>query len=229
LLALLERTGMRVFNGFSGHQTWLWKFKEGSEELTTLELNPKLEATHNGDILGCDTPFIRDLCGGTPDVMIMSCPCTCFSVASISTHWTKGDNGELYVPKSEAAREAIRIVKHTVQLIVELEPKYFIIENPRGVLRKLGIIPDHWDHEVVWYCKYSDERAKPTDLWGRFPPSFVPRPPCYNGATANGDCHHEPAPRGSKTGTQGRATASERSWIPRELAEDWTDACRRDF
>ena len=220
---------MRVLNGFSGHQTWLDKFNEGPESVTTIELNPKLEATHNGDFMTCDTPFLLDLCGGVPDVGIFSVPCTCFSVASIGTHWTKGPDGELYVPKTERAKEAIELVKHTVQIIIEMDLKFFVVENPRGVLRKLGLIPEDWDHATVWYCQYGDERAKPTDLWGRFPPSFVPRPPCYNGASLKGDCHHAHAPRGAKTGTQGRGTAAERSWIPRELADDWAEACRRDF
>ena len=39
-------------------------------------------------------------------------------------------------------------------------------------------------------------------------------PMCFNG---NINCHHEPAPRGSRTGTQGRKNNYERSKIPKEL------------
>ena len=37
---------------------------------------------------------------------------------------------------------------------------------------------------------------------------------CFNG---NKDCHHEEAPRGSKTGTQGLKGNMERSVVPRQL------------
>ena len=43
---------------------------------------------------------------------------------------------------------------------------------------------------------------------------IAPRPQCKNG---NPNCHHQPAPRGSKTGTQGRKGSYERSIIPEEL------------
>ena len=51
-----------------------------------------------------------------------------------------------------------------------------------------------------------------------------PRNICHNG---NKNCHHQPAPRGSKTGTQGRKGNYERSKIPRELClEVLSSACR---
>ena len=40
---------------------------------------------------------------------------------------------------------------------------------------------------------------------------------CFNG---NKNCHHEPAPRGSKTGTQGLKGAYERGIIPPDLFLD---------
>jgi hypothetical protein len=39
----------------------------------------------------------------------------------------------------------------------------------------------------------------------------------YNG---NKDCHHEAAPRGSRTGTQGLKGNYDRSKIPQQLCED---------
>ena len=62
-------------------------------------------------------------------------------------------------------------------------------------------------------CKYGDDRAKPTDIWTNSK-TWIPRPVCKNG---NPDCHHQRAPRGSKTGTQGRKGSYERSKIPNEL------------
>ena len=73
------------------------------------------------------------------------------------------------------------------------------MENPRGVLRKLDVVKGLPKH-TVWYCTYGDDRAKPTDIWTN-DLFWTPRPVCKNG---NKDCHHVPAPRGSRTGRQGR-------------------------
>ena len=40
---------------------------------------------------------------------------------------------------------------------------------------------------------------------------------CFNG---NSNCHHQPAPRGSISGTQGLKGNYERSKIPQELCEE---------
>lgn len=69
------------------------------------------------------------------------------------------------------------------------------------------------DNILTHNCQYGDERAKPTDIWTNST-TWVPRPMCHNG---NKNCHHAPAPRGSKTGTQGRKGSFERSMIPKEL------------
>ena len=45
----------------------------------------------------------------------------------------------------------------------------------------------------------------------------LPREECFNG---NKDCHHEAAPRGSRTGTQGLKGNYDRSKIPQQLCED---------
>ena len=86
------------------------------------------------------------------------------------------------------------------------------MENPRGVLRKLDVVKD-LPRNTVWYCTYGDDRAKPTDIWTN-DKNWTPRPVCHNG---NKDCHHAPAPRGSRTGTQGRKNNHERSKVPQDL------------
>lgn len=66
---------------------------------------------------------------------------------------------------------------------------------------------------TVTYCQYGEKRMKPTDIWTNHPkPNF--KPPCKKG-----DKCHEPAPRGSKTGTQKLKTAKERAIIPKELCD----------
>ena len=162
------------------------------------------------DILEFDTskvPF-------EPDIIWASPPCTYFSVASIGKHWNKD-----HTPKTEQAVFGVKVVNKTIQIIKELNPKYWYIENPRGKLRKLNFMQP-LPRTTVWYCTYGDKRAKPTDIWTNNlrsvfnPNGWQPRPECFNG---NKNCHHESAPRGSRTGTQGLKGNYERSKIPNEL------------
>lgn len=150
----------------------------------------------------------------TPDIIWASPPCTYFSVASIGKHWNKD-----HTPKSDNAMFGVKMVQKTIDIIKELSPKKWYIENPRGKLRKLQVVKG-LPRTTVWYCKYGDTRAKPTDIWTNNLYSLLnsdgwnPRPKCFNG---NEKCHHESAPRGSRTGTQGLKGNYNRSKIPKEL------------
>jgi len=156
-----------------------------------------------------------------PDVIWASPPCTYFSVASIGKHWNKD-----HTPKSDNALKGVEYVKSTLKIIdyfLKLNPDLkFFIENPRGKLRKLKVV-ENLDRTTVWYCQYGDIRAKPTDIWSNHifsvfnEQGWKPRKECFNG---NKDCHHQPAPRGSQTGTQGLKGNYERSKIPQQLCEE---------
>jgi len=150
-----------------------------------------------------DVPFIPDFVWASPD-------CTTYSIAAISTH----RNGT--EPKSNYAKQCDTTNQHFISLIkewLEINPNMtFFIENPRGMLRKMPWMQEFKRH-TIWYCQYGDERAKPTDIWTNSD-KWIPRPVCHNG---NKECHHAPAPRGSKTGTQGRKDSYERSKIPEQL------------
>ncbi len=151
-----------------------------------------------------DVPFIPDAVWGSPD-------CTTYSIAACSTHRTNSIE-----PKSEYAKKCDAVNQHFIYMIKEwlaINPNLvFFIENPRGMLRKMPFMQEFQRH-TIWYCKYGDDRAKPTDIWTNSK-IWQPRPMCHNG---NKDCHHQPAPRGSKTGTQGRKGSYQRSMIPEEL------------
>jgi site-specific DNA-cytosine methylase len=152
----------------------------------------------------------------TPDVIWASPPCTGFSVAAIGHHWGGGKGA--YVPKTETARLGIELVKKTLEIIDYYKPKYWFMENPRGVLRKMDIVKN-LKRNTVTYCQYGDERMKPTDIWTNSD-VWVPRKMCKNGDTC-----HVAAPRGSRTGTQGRSNAYERSKIPNELCYEILKSC----
>ena len=144
-------------------------------------------------------------------------PCTTFSIASIGTHWN--ENRE---PKTEAAVKGLKILDKTLEIIKVVNPKYWYIENPRGMMRKMDQMKG-LNRTTIWYCKYGDSRAKPTDVWSNNIANlfnqngWLPRAECFNG---NKKCHHEPAPRGSRTGTQGLKNNHERSKIPAQLCNE---------
>jgi hypothetical protein len=146
-----------------------------------------------------------------PDILWASPPCEGFSVAAIGKNWGGGHRG--YEPKSDSARRSIELVQNAVRLIEEINPTWWFIENPRGVLRKLDLIDSPFRHTVT-YCQYGDTRMKPTDIWTNAY-WWTPRPMCKNGAPC-----HVAAPRGSRTGTQGIKGYKNRSRIPAELFKE---------
>ena len=147
-----------------------------------------------------------------PDIIWASPPCTTFSIASCSKHWTPPDENNLRYPKSENAEEGMYLLEQTIWIMNELQPKYYAIENPRGLMRKMLIMQPLTRHTVT-YCQYGDTRMKPTDIWTNAP--WTPRTMCKNGMPC-----HESAPRGSRTGTQGLKGAYERSKVPYELCKE---------
>ena len=154
---------------------------------------------------------------GQPDVIWASPDCTTYSIAAISHHRKKEEDGNL-APVSDYAKFCDECNQHVLELIRELNPKVFFIENPRGGMRKMRWMRDIPRHTVT-YCQYGDTRMKPTDLWTNHPdPKF--KPMCKNG-----DKCHVSAPRGSKTGTQGLKGSKERSVIPAALCEHIVDIC----
>jgi site-specific DNA-cytosine methylase len=204
---------LKVLELFAGTRSISKQFEARGHECFTVELDKQHEGiSWYGDILDLTPEMVIDMIGEAPQVIWASPPCTSYSIAAISRHRTAEANGNL-APKSDFAKLSDEILAHTIYLIQKLRPKYWYIENPRGGMRKMDImqmLPRH----TVWYCQYGDIRAKPTDIWTNYPdPGFKT---CHNG---NKNCHHEPAPRGSKTGTQGLKNAKDRSIIPADLCK----------
>lgn len=206
---------MLILDLFSGTGSSTQAFADAGHQVITVELNPQFEATHTMSVLDVTAEWFLSQYG-RPDFIWASPPCTAFSVASIGHHWDNSDGTPK--PKTEAAAKNQELVRNTISLVRQLNPTHgWLIENPRGMLRKLEVVQGI-TRRTVTYCQYGDTRMKPTDLWGDVT-RWTPKPPCKNGDTC-----HEAAPRGSRTGTQGMSNAIQRSQIPYQLGKEILEA-----
>jgi hypothetical protein len=206
---------MIIYDFFAGTGSSTKAFSDAGHTVITFELDKYFTATENVDIMDLTVDYLLAKYG-QPDFVWASPPCTAFSVASMGHHWLKG--GEHPVPKTPAAEFNQLLVGKAIELAEGLKPKYgFLIENPRGMLRKLPVV-QKLDRRTVTYCQYGDDRMKPTDIWGDVP-GWVAKTPCKNG-----DKCHVSAPRGSRTGTQGLKDARLRSMIPYDLGKEILEA-----
>ena len=164
---------------------------------------------------------------GKPDIIWFSPPCNKFSIASCFHHWDK--IGSSYVPKSEGAKIGLLIMEKVNEIIEKVKPNFFIIENPRGLMRKMEPFKKHI-RQTVWYCQYGGKTAKPTDLWTNFR-LIVKTCKNYkidkNGEIIDRHCHHEVARRGENNGIQGLKGNYERSKVPSDLINSILDQIQK--
>ena len=209
-----------LFAGIGGEQRRA-KIEARGHKLYTLDINPAFGCTYVENILDINPKLFEKL---NLDFIWASPPCEAFSVASIGHHWSGGKCA--YVPKTLAAEVSQEYVRHTINLIKCLNPRGWVIENPRGVLRKLPCVAG-LPRTTVCYCRYADPQGvlrpsmKPTDLWNNVP-NWIPRPMCRNGYS-----DHCRAPRGAKTGIQGIKGAAERAVVPWDLWEEILEAMEK--
>ncbi len=213
---------MKLLELFAGTRSVGKAFEKRGHKVFSVEWNKDFENIDlYDDILNVTSKQILDRFG-RPDVIWASPDCSTFSIAAISRHRIKNPVTESLDAVSDYAKFCDKVNRHVLQLISELEPKYFFIENPRGGLRKMEYMQG-LPRYTVTYCQYGDARMKPTDIWTNHPvPNF--RPMCRNG-----DGCHTAAPRGSKTGTQGLKNSRERAKIPEQLCDQIAKICEVDY
>lgn len=208
---------MKVLELFAGTRSIGKAFEARGHEVFSVEWDKSFENINlYADILTVTAEDILEKFG-RPDVIWASPDCSSYSIAAISHHRKKEENGNL-APVSEYAKFCDQVNQHVLSLIHTLQPTYWFIENPRGGMRKMEFM-NGLPRYTVTYCQYGDTRMKPTDIWTNHPfPKF--KPMCKNG-----DPCHTAAPRGAKTGTQGLKGSRERSVIPASLCEHIVHIC----
>lgn len=210
---------MKVLELFAGTRSIGKAFEKHGHKVYSIEWNKDFENIDWYEDIGKITA--QDIIDrfGHPDVIWASPDCTSYSLAAISHHRVKNKETGNLDPITDYAKFCDKVNAHVIDLIHELSPKYFFIENPRGGLCNMTFmqgIPKY----LVTYCQYGDTRMKPTHIFTNYPdPQFK--------HCKNGDPCHEKAPRGSRTGTQGIKGSVDRSRIPDKLCEYIVELCEK--
>lgn len=217
----IKRTKMKTLELFSGTKSISKEFEKAGHETFTVDIEERFNPDLCKDMMEVSLEELPK----KVDVIWASPPCQTFSVSSISRYWDKGQ------PKNSKAIIGRALLYKTLWIIEQLKPKYYFIENPRGMMRKECLLIYLQNNgairKTITYCQYGESRMKPTDIWTNCK-SWIPRPTCKNG-----DSCHDYQPRGYKQkkegdaigkGTQGMKDAEERSKIPVELCKEIVDA-----
>ena len=215
---------MKILELFSGSGSIRKVAKKRGHEVFSIDFLPFKGVDLFGlrdmeHVTAADIPFVPDFIWASP-------MCQSYSMAAISHHRNRDRT-----PKTEFAAKSDRVVINTMKLLNAFPNAHYYIENPMATLQKMPFMKG--THRVtVWYCQYGDIAAKPTNIFSNNirslenPDGWQPRPPCFNN---NPNCHHERAPAGSATGTQGKKGAYERSMIPAALCLEVIMASERKF
>lgn len=162
---------MRVLDLFSGLGGFSQPFKDRGHEVTTLDVNPKFRPDVVADVRKIWYPSLS--LHGSYDVVLASPPCNAFSIVRAWRGWPP-----------ELERDGLALVSCTFHLIAEMAPTWWVVENPRGRLRRYIGPP----RQTVHLCNFGREFMKPTDLWGRWPGGKLkdPRPCAPHNSSPNG-------------------------------------------
>ena len=206
----------RVLDLFSGTGSATEAFDIAKDcKVTKVDSNPIFYADHQCDIFDFWESDIKHYEPGYFHFIWASPPCKLFSIANcpMSVNWWRGH------PKSPEVFLALADVAITLKIIEYLKPQYWALENPRGMLRTVRMM-DQYPRRTVTYCQYGHDAMKPTDIWGRLPPTWLPKS-CNNGD----DCHTNVASNGISA-TESKSY-NDRIHVPLELSKSLLYALRQ--
>lgn len=195
---------MRILDLF-GDQNVSTYFKEKGYEVVILVPGEKEE------ILNLDLKGLKERIGRF-DVVWANPPCKTFSIAGIWHHYNPDGS-----PRTQEAVDGVLVLEKCIQVIKEIDPTYWFIENPVGKMGLNPLMKDLPKYRVT-YCQYGDTKMKPTDIWTNHPnPEF--RPPCKKGSTC-----HLPSKKGMQSPIV-RNSLHQKKQLPLELVKDIYRVC----
>lgn len=192
-------TKMKVLEIFCGTKSFSKVAKMMGHEVFTIDFNPKFSPDMVVDMLYFNMKMLPKE-WRNPDMIWFSPPCETFSLS--------GNSMFMGFPTTSRSYIGMALAYKCIELIREMKPKFWVIENPRAGLRSAWFMKP-LPRTTVSYCQYGSRNMKPTDIWNNF--GFEGR------LCKNGDPCHDSAPRGSRTGTQGEKSSEERGVIPQNL------------
>ena len=179
---------------FCGLGGWAEGFLAEGYRVVGFDIDPRFAVVYPGEFVLQDVRTLDGRRFRDARCIVASPPCQGWSVAGIPRHWKGG------FPDATTWDGAASVI--ATQRIVKAAAVPWLMENPRGMLRKF--LPPR---ETTFLCAWGATWMKPTDLWGTYPGSFAR--PCGP---------HESARRGAKTGIQGIRDPALRAKIPLPLA-----------
>lgn len=144
---------MKILELFKGTGSFSEVAKARGHQVFTVDIDKKFNPDLCKDVMDLTAKEITCLFG-EPDIIWASPPCTEYSHAK-----RRG------IRKIE---EANKIVMKTIELIRQLESKFWIIENPQTGLLKIQDFMEHFAFTDCSYCKYGMPYRKQTRFWNNF-------------------------------------------------------------
>jgi hypothetical protein len=149
---------------------------------------------------------------GEYDIIWAAPECKCYCCMTMGKNWKNS-----LIPRTMSACKGSALLVRCLEIILEKNPKIWMIENPRAMMR------NHMGRNSIGgtttQCQYGKEFQKYTDIFSNKKLPLLPG--CKNGMTC-----HKAAVRGSTCGTQGadpRITAS----YPTKLCDHIVEICEK--
>lgn len=133
---------------FSGLEGWSQPFRDRGHKVVTVDVEQKFNPTICADLLKLPTGELKKF--GHFNVITASPPCTEFCKASLPKSWPS--------VQRYGCNPDDRLLRRTLEIISELQPDYWIIENVRGA--------------IPYFKPYIGKPVKKVGsryLWGKFP------------------------------------------------------------
>ena len=159
---------------FSGSKSMSDEFNILGYDVLTIDINPKYKPDIVADINEISLEDLPEQFRN-PTVVWAGLDCT---------YWSRANNKGNHLGKggkilSKEAKQAKKTALNTLNLIKELNPKFWFIENPggNGGLKQQSFMKKYPMVEI-YYCQYGADVQKPTCIWGKFPNKWIPKTVC---------------------------------------------------